>query len=254
MPDKSELLLGCAPITEKPGIDRAMRVAINRARHGKKAATFGHQQAFDAAIAKLVREIPVDAQIAEWFVNENLIPVVRRGWKKIVRNPVVIAIAIALLVIGGVVAYRVHEHLNDFPGADKARRLLTVGASNRSVLLDPLQTDAGALSDLFFMKHRLEHYDVPAEFAEFKTLGARVFDDDEVRRVAQIWIKEKRMQFFLFPAEPDKEGKINDFSDWRFVELEGWTGAVTQRNGVCFMAALRGSEKDLRAYLEKKKQ
>jgi hypothetical protein len=253
MPDKSELLLGCAPITEKPGIDRAMRAAINRARHGKKAATFRQQQAFDAAIAKLVRAIPVDAQIAEWFVNENLIPVVRRGWKKIVRNPVVIAIAIALLVISGVAAYRVYEHLRDFPGADKARRLLTVGASNRSVLLDPLQTEAGALSDLFFLKHRLEHYDVPAEFAEFKTLGARVFDDDEVRRVAQIWIKEKRMQFFLFPAEPDKQGKINDFSDWRFVELEGWTGAVTQRNGVCFMAALRGGEKDLQAYLEKKK-
>jgi hypothetical protein len=254
MQDKSELLLGCAPITEKPGIDRAMRVAIQRARHGKRAATFGHQQAFDAAIAKLVREIPVDEQIAEWFVNESLIPVVPRGWKKIVRNPVVAAIAIALLVIGAVVAYRVHENLKDFPGADKARRLLAVGASNRSVLLDPLQTDAGALSDLFFLKHRLEHYDVPAEFAEFKTLGTRVFDDDEVRRVAQIWIKEKRMQFFLFPAEPDKGGRIKDFSDWRFVELEGWTGAVTQRNGVCFMAAMRGGEQDLRAYLEKKKQ
>ena len=95
---------------------------------------------------------------------------------------------------------------------------------------------------------------MPQEFAEFKTLGTRVFDDDEVRRVAQIWIKEKRMQFFLFPAEPDKQGKINDFSDWRFVELEGWTGAVTQRNGVCFMAAIRGGEKDLQGYLEKKKQ
>jgi hypothetical protein len=230
-----------------------MRVAINHARHGKKAATFGHQQAFDAAIAKLVREIPVDEQLAEWFANENLIPVVRRGWKKIVRNPVVIAIAIALLVISGVTGYRVYEHLNDFPGADKARRLLSVAASNRSVLLDPLQTNAGALSDLFFMKHRLEHYDVPVEFADFKTLCTRVFDDDEVHRVAQIWAKEKRMQFFLFPAEPDKEGKVNDFSDWRFVELEGWTGAVTQRNGVCFMAVIRGGEKELRVYLEKKK-
>jgi len=254
MPDKSELLLGCAPITEKPGMERAMRVAINRVRHSKKATTFGHQQAFDKALAKLVRNIPVDEQLAEWFVKENLVPVVRRGWKKIVRNPVVIAIASALLVIGAVTAYRLYEHLNDFPGADKARRLLTVAASNRSVLLDPLQTNAGALSDLFFMKHRLEHYDVPAEFADFKTLGTRVFDDDEVRRVAQIWAKEKRMQFFLFPAEPDKEGKINDFSDWRFVEFEGWTGAVTQRNGVCFMAVIRGGEKDLRAFLEKKKQ
>ncbi len=254
MPDKSELLLGCAPITEKPGMDRAMRAAINHAKHGKRATTFRHQQAFDGAIAKLVREIPVDAQLAEWFVNENLVPVVPRGWKKIVRNPVVIAIAIALLVISGVLAYRVREHLRDFPGADKARRLLTVGASNRSVLLDPLQTDAGALTDLFFLKYRLEHYDVPAEFAAFKTLGARVFDDDEVRRVAQIWLKEKRMQFVLFPAEADKNGKIVDFTDWRFVELEGWTGAVTQRNGICFMAMIRGTEKDLMPYLQKKKE
>jgi len=255
MPDKSDVLLGCAPITEKPGIDRAMRMAIQSARHGKKAVAFGHQQAFDAAVARLVHEIPVDAQVAEWFANENLIPVVRRPWKKILLNPVVIAIALALLVIGGVFAYRVHEHLLDFPGADKARRLLSVGASNRSVLLDPLKTDAGSLSDLYFMKHRLEHYDIPAEFADFKTLGTRVFDDDEVRRVAQIWVVEKRMQFFLFPAEADpKTGKVTDFADWRFVELEGWTGAVTQRNGVCFMAAIRGREKDLQAYLDKKKE
>jgi hypothetical protein len=255
MPDKSELLLGCAPITEKPGIDRAMRVAIQRARHGKKAAAFAQQQAFDAAVAKLVHEIPVDAQVAEWFANENLIPVVRRRWKKILFNPVVIAIALALLVIGGVFAYRVHEHLRDFPGADKARRLLTVASSTRSVLLDPLKTDAGALSDLFFLKHRLEHYDVPPEFADFKTLGTRVFDDEEVRRVAQIWAVEKRMQFFLFPAEANpKDGRVTDFTDWRFVELEGWTGAVQQRNGVCFMAAIRGGEKDLKPFLEKKKQ
>lgn len=255
MADKSEVLLGCAPITEKPGIDRAMRVAIQRVRHGKKAAAFAQQQAFDAAIAKLVHAIPVDAQVAEWFVNENLIPVVRRRWKKILLNPVVLAIALALAVIGGVFAYRVHEHLRDFPGADKARRLLTVAASTRSVMLDPLKTDAGALSDLYFLKHRLEHYDVPPEFAEFKTLGTRVFDDDEVRRVAQIWLTEKRMQFFLFPAEANpKDGRVTDFSDWRFVELEGWTGAVQQRNGVCFMAAIRGGEAQLKPYLEKKKQ
>jgi hypothetical protein len=254
MPDKSEVLLGCAPITEKPGIDRAMRVAIQRVRHGKKAATFAQQQAFDAAIAKLVHKIPVDAQVAEWFANENLIPVVRRRWKKILRNPVVIAIALALLVIGGIFAYRVREHLRDFPGADKARRLLTVASSTRSVLLDPLKTDAGALSDLFFLKHRLEHYDVPPEFADFKTLGQRVFDDEEVHRVAQIWAVEKRMQFFMFPAEANpKDGRVEDFSDWRFVELEGWTGAVVQRNGVIFMAAIRGREKDLKPYLEKKK-
>lgn len=248
-------LARCAPITEKPGTDRAMRVAIQRARRGKKAAPFAQQQAFDGALAKLVRTIPVDAQVAEWFANESLIPLVKQRWKKILLNPVVVAIALAIAVIGGIFAYRVHEHMRDFPGADNARRLLSVAASTRSVLLDPLKTDAGALGDLFFMRHRLEHYDVPPEFADFKTLGSRVFDDDEVRHVAQIWAVEKRMQFFLFPAEKDpKDGSVNDFSDWRFVEWEGWTGAVQQRDGVCFMAVIRGQEKDLLPYLEKGKQ
>lgn len=232
-----------------------MRVAIQRARRGKKAAPFTQQQAFDGAVAELVRAIPVDAHVAEWFANESLIPLAKRRWKKILLNPAVLAIALAVAVIGGVFAYRVHEHLHDFPGADKARRLLSLAISTRSVLLDPLQTDAGALSDLFFMKHRLEHYDIPPEFADFRTLGSRVFDDDEVHGVAQIWVVEKRMQFFLFPAQKNpKDGSVSDFSDWRFVELEGWTGAVQQRNGVCFMAAMRGREKDLAPYLEKKKQ
>jgi hypothetical protein len=248
-------LARCAPITEKPGTDRAMRVAIQHARRDKKGAPFAQQQAFDCAIAALVRAIPVDAQVAEWFTKESLVPLPKLRWKKILLNPVVIAIALAIAVIGGVFAYRVREHLHDFAGADKARRLLSVAASTRSVLLDPLKTDAGALSDLFFMKHRLEHYDVPPEFADFKTLGSRVFDDDEVHGVAQIWAVEKRMQFFLFPAEKDpKDGSVHDFSDWRFVELEGWTGVVQQRNGVCFMAAIRGREKDLAPYLEKRKQ
>jgi hypothetical protein len=252
-PDYSSLAR-CAPITERPGTDRAMRVAIQRARQGNKAVPFAQQQAFDGAVAKLVRAIPVDAHVAEWFANESLIPSVKRRWQKILLNPAVLAIALAVAVIGGVFAYRVHEHLRDFPGADRARRLLSIAASTRSVLLDPLQTDAGALSDLFFMKHRLEHYDIPAEFADFRTLGSRVFDDDEVHGVAQIWAVEKRMQFFLFPAEKDpKDGSLNDFLNWRFVELEGWTGALQQRNGVCFMAAIRGQEKDLAPYLEKRK-
>ena len=59
------------------------------------------------------------------------------------------------------------------------------------------------------MKHRLEHYDVPAEFADLKTLGCRVFDDEEGQRVAQVWAVEKKMQFFMFPAERDvKTGDI----------------------------------------------
>ncbi len=241
-----------APITEKAGTDRAMRNAVARAQRGKNAPRFVNQQAFDHAVAALVHQIPFGPDIEEWFANENLIPAGRRRWRKLLFNPAVLAVALALAVIAGVFTYRVHEKLRDFPGAPTARKLLGVASSSRAVLLDPVQTEAGALTDLFFMKHRLEHYDVPPEFADFRTIGCRVFDDDEARRVAQIWIKEKHIQLFLFPAEKNPKGSpAPDFSDWRFVEEEGWVGAVQQRSGVCFMAALRGTEDELARYLSK---
>jgi len=118
-----------------------------------------------------------------------------------------------------------------------------------------VSAEAGTLSDLFFMKHGLEHYDVPDEFADFSTIGCRVFDDDESQRIAQIWVAEKRMQFFLFPAERDsKTGAVLRFPGWRYVHQEGWVGAVTEHNGVCFMAVLHGREKDLEPYLSGPKQ
>jgi hypothetical protein len=127
---------------------------------------------------------------------------------------------------------------------------LTIASATRVPQLDPVQTDAGALGDLFFLKYRLEHYDVPPEFADFRTLGVRVFDDDEGHRVAQIAVPEKRMQFFLFPAERNpKTAKPREFSGWRYVDQEGWSGAVQVRAGVCFMAALRGEKRDLAPYL-----
>ena len=150
-------LAQCAPITEKATLDRATRIAVQRARRGKRAAEFARQQTFDRAVAALVQTIPVGPEVAEWFANESLVPVVRSAWRKIAFNPAVLSIALAVAVIAGIFAYRVHEHLRDFPEAARARKLLTVAASTRSVLLDPVKTQAGALGDLFFMKHRLEH-------------------------------------------------------------------------------------------------
>ena len=117
-----------------------------------------------------------------------------------------------------------------------------------------MNADAGTLSDLFFMKHGLEHYDVPDEFADFRTIGCRVFEDDQSQRIAQIWVAEKRMQFFLFPAERNvKTGAVLSFPGWQYVHQEGWVGAVTEHNGVCFMAALPGRDRDLAQYIPKTK-
>ena len=245
-------LLNCAPIGEDRLTDRAMRAAVSRAN---SSTDFVNQQSFDRAVAELVRLIPIPPETAEWFSEKDLVVGSRWTWKKMVRNPAVLAISIAVVVIAGVFVFQLLTRLNEFPGSATARRLLTVAASTRPVMLDPVSTEAGTLSDLFFMKHGLEHYDVPDEFADFRTIGCRVFEDESSRRIAQIWLAEKRMQLFLFPAERDtKTGAVLKFPGWRYVHQEGWVGAVKEQSDVCFMAALRGNDKDLEPYIGKPKE
>jgi hypothetical protein len=248
---RQRALAQCAPFSDRPAQDRAMRIAAFRARKGKQSAeTFAHQQVFDRSVAELVQAIQVPKEAAEWFVNEKLVAAVRkRAWKKTARNPAIVAIGLAVAVILAIAVHNFLEHLKEFPGSASARKLLMVANATRISQLEPVRTDAGDLSDLFFMKHHLEHYDVPPEFAQLRTIGYRVFDDEEGHPVAQIEVSEKRMHFFLFPVEKQKDGRDPAFTGWRYVDQEGWVGVVQQHQGVCFMAALRGRKKDLATYL-----
>jgi hypothetical protein len=249
---KDKMLVHCAPIREEWVDDRALRTALH---HARKTEAFAVQQDFDKAATALVHAIPIPPEITEWIPPDTFIAPTRRAWQKYVQNPAFVATGIAVLVIAIIAIFQLVDRLNRFPGETTARRLLTTASSTHAMMLDPVKTDAGALGDFLFMKHRLVHYDVPAEFAELKTLGCRVFDDEEGQRVAQVWAVEKKMQFFLFPAERDpKTGKAREFSGWRNVELERWAGVVKEDKGICFMAAIRGSAKDLAPYISKPKK
>jgi hypothetical protein len=249
---RQRVLVQCAPFNEERIADRAMRAAVFRVR---KTEPFAHQRAFDQAVANLVQAIPIPNQVTEWLSKGTFVAAPKRTWKSVLLNPAMVAIGIAVGVITGIFVFKLIDRLNQFPGETTAMRLLTVASSTKPVMLDPVKTDAGALGDFFFMKHRLPHYDVPPEFADFKTLGCRVFDDEEGQRIAQIWVVEKKMQFFLFPAERDlKSGVVQHFNGWRYADQDRWTGVVQERNGVCFMAAIRGSEKELAPYIAKPKE
>jgi len=249
---KDKVLLHCAPLRDEHVNDRALRTALH---HARKTESFAVQQNFDKAAASLVQAIPIPQEITDWIPTDTFIAPTRSRWKKYAQNPAFLATGTAILVIAVIGIFQLVDRLNRFPGEPTARRLLTTASSTHAMMLDPVKTDAGALGDFLFMKHRLVHYDVPPEFAELKTLGCRVFDDEDGQRVAQVWAVEKKMQFFLFPAERDaKTGKAREFSGWRNIEQERWAGVVKEQNGVCFMAAIRGNLKDLAPYISKKKE
>jgi hypothetical protein len=245
-------LIECAPISDVLPSDRAMRSALESARTiPEAAASLTAQQQFDQAIAKLTAQINIPKEAEEWFVNAALIKGSKRSWKKTAGHPAILATALAILVMTGIGIFFFVERLHEFPGSATAKKMLVVASTSRRAEFDRVSTDAINLGDYFFMKFQLEHFDVPMRFADFRASGARVFEDEEGHRVAQVLLEESGVQFFLYPAETgEKKGSLMPGrSVWRYVTSEGWAGAVENRDGVCFMVAMRGNEEELRAYL-----
>ena len=245
-------LLECAPISDAPPSDRAMRSALETARTiPEAAASLSAQHRFDVALADLVRQIEIPKDAAEWFVNATLIKGAKRSWQKTARHPAILATVLAVLVMAGIAIFLLVEHLQEFPGSATAKKMLVVASNARHFQFDQVNTDAINLGDYFFMKFQLEHFDIPMEFADLRAREARVFDDEDGQRVAQVVLAESGMQFFIYQAEQEDPvgSPAPSRLSWRYVEAEGWAGAVTERNGVCFMIATHQSENELRSYL-----
>jgi hypothetical protein len=250
-------LIECAPISDVPPSDRAMRSALESARTiPEAAASLTAQQQFDQALAKLAGTIPIPKEAEEWFVNVALIKGAKRNWKKTARHPAILATALAMLVLAGIAIFFFVERLHEFPGSATAKKMLVAANSARRSQFDQLHTDAINLGDYFFMKFQLEHFDIPIQFADFRASGARVFEDEDGHRVAQVMLAESGVQFFLYSAEKTeaRRSATTGRPIWRFVEGDGWAGAVEERDGVCFMIAMRGSEGELRSYLAERQR
>src|SRR5438874_4278613 len=93
---RQQLLIACAPVNEQRIDDRNMRAAVFRAHDSEE---FKIQQSFDRAIVDLAQTVPVPAAVAEWLASEKAIEQPRWTWKRAAKNPVVVAIGIAVLVI-----------------------------------------------------------------------------------------------------------------------------------------------------------
>lgn len=249
---RERALIECAPISDSPPSDRAMRSALESARTiPEAAASLTAQQQFDQAIARLVHDITIPKEAAEWFVNAALIRGAKRSWKKTARHPAILATALAVLVLAGIGIFFFVERLHEFPGSDTAKKLLAYAGTTGRDQFDTLNTDAINLGDYFFMKAQLEHYDVPIQFADFRARAARVFDDEDGHRVAQVVLAEKGVQFFLYSTDQttNKSASKQGRPSWHYVAGDGWSGAVQKRDGICFMIAMRGTEDELRSYL-----
>ena len=160
---------------------------------------------------------------------------------------ILFAVGVGLVATVCMVIFLISDRMNSFEGADRIGELLD-GANNLTGdEFEAVETKAGDLQDWFFLKHGLEHYAVPKQFSNIKTVGCRVFKFDGAT-VAQIMaVSDKEILLYMFPSA-DLGIKVRK-GKWEIVEDQDWVGGVTGMNETCFMVAFKGNKDEMKEFL-----
>jgi hypothetical protein len=163
---------------------------------------------------------------------------------------ILLAVGVGLIATICAVVFLISDRLNSFDGAERIIELLDTANNLTGDEFEAVETKAGDLEDWFFLKHSLEHYAVPKQFADIKTVGCRVFKFNGAT-VAQIMaVADKEVLFYMFPSD-DLGIKVPN-GHWEIVEDENWVGGITGVNDGCFLVAFKGSKDDMKEFLAKK--
>lgn len=165
------------------------------------------------------------------------------------RRTILFAVAVGLVATVCMVVFLISDRLNSFEGADHVSELLDSANSLTGDEFEAVETKAGDLQDWFFLKHGLEHYAVPKQFANVRTVGCRVFKFDGAN-VAQIMaVTDKELLLYMFQAN-DLGIKVRK-GKWEIVDADDWVGAVTGLNDICFLVAFKGNRDEMKEFLSK---
>jgi hypothetical protein len=163
---------------------------------------------------------------------------------------ILIAVGVGLVATIVLLVYVISDRMNTFEGADRVSDLLDSANNLNGDEFEPVETRAGDLEDWFFLKRGLEHYAVPKQFADIKTVGCRVFKFNGAT-IAQIEaVSEKKLLLYMFPAD-DLGIKMGNHS-WEIVEADNWVGGLTGTNDTCFIVAFQGTKGEMKEFLDQR--
>ena len=162
---------------------------------------------------------------------------------------ILLAVGVGLVATVCMVIFLISDRLNSFDGADRITELLDSANNLTGDEFEPVATKAGDLEDWFFLKHGLEHYAVPKQFAGVRTVGCRVFKFNGAT-VAQIMaVADREILLYMFTSD-DLGIKVRN-GKWETVEGDSWVGAITGMNETCFLVAFKGDRSEMKQFLAK---
>jgi len=171
----------------------------------------------------------------------------RSRWVFSMRNPALLALGFAMVLITFLVVWSLLEGGKSFPGQERAIELLEAGTAADAEEYEPVSTELRNVGDWLAM-NGVDGFWAPAGFESVKTVAARVFPHANIR-VAAFALPDYQMMLYIFDGTA-LGIEVEPPETWQFLQVGQDVGAIAQRGRVCFLVAIRGSEEQLRELLE----
>jgi hypothetical protein len=209
---------------------------------------FRNQVAFDRALAgKLETELPDELAASLEDAARRLEG--KRGRKCTFRDPAMLAVGLAFLMLVALMVWIVMGKMGSFAGMQEAVEMAQQGDKAGPDQFQAIETKASALPD-WFVVQEFDGFALPPGMESAPVLGARTFKYDDVP-IAVAAIAQPKSLWYVFEANPF--GISLHPGEWKIVEYGQKNKralAITQVGRMAFVIALRdGGKAELQKYL-----
>lgn len=231
--------------SQDPGIQKALLFAEKDGglQHQLKA-----QMEIDGAVVDYIDRIEMPPEIEVQLAALDTRSGSGNGkWMGFLRQPPILALAIAVVVMLGWLIFYLVNSRDDFPGREDVLQMIATANTMKGSEFDVKSSQAGMLGDWLFSQYGFEDYYVPAELAHLKSIGCRVFHQDGFP-VAQVAIEEHHTLCHVFHAD-DFGVKITPQDRWHVFHDDDWSAAIMAHGDMCVMVIFRGTEQEMLQFL-----
>ncbi len=240
------LLLVCPP-TGNDGGDPRLKKALQAAQKDPELrAAWDTQVKFDRRVADGLRAIapPPSLMAAATNVESHLshrtVPTMS------LRDPAILSVVIAFVLLVGLGIWLVFGKMSSFPGASETWEIVSMGDSAPADRLEPITLKLDVLDDWFAMKG-MDQFWAPTELGNLDVVGARLFYFADIP-VAMGVGDQPLVSFYAFNGTRLGISVPTD-GKWKLVTRDRKAIAVTGQGDMVFVIEIDGDRTDLQRIL-----
>ena len=215
---------------------------VKAVRNAQGSPELAAQIAADSQWHEAVEAVAIPEELA--LLNWNEPP--KPGLRAMIFQPAVLAIALALIVVIGVIIYFAETRMEDFSGKETVIAFLEAEtAANAPEFESIAPTNAGKLDDWFVLKG-FEGYAVPVSLEKAKAIACRVRQHEGVS-VAEVELEQSNARLLIFRAD-DLKPQIAPGE--HIFQQDEWAVAVLSDEKNSCVVMFRGDSENMPEFLK----